>query len=247
MNDRIRLVSSLLTEIRRPMKSDTAKNLLQASMGMLRGWRFWASLLFFLLILAGLTYRADRKVKETTAPFLMDEISALPATKVAIVLGTSPTLRDGTPNDFYTYRMDAAEALYRSGKVRHLVLSGDNRHASYNEPEAMRKSLLARGIPDSIMHPDYAGFRTFDSMIRLRDVFGQDSCIIVSQRFHNERAAYIARQQLGMAAFGLNAREVTAYKGFKTMLRELFARDKMFLDQWFGTEPHFLGEPIEIR
>ena len=194
-----------------------------------------------------LTFWADKTVITSTQSFVFDRIDSLPETKVAIVLGTSPTLRDGSPNDFYTFRMDAAVALYQSGKVRHFVLSGDNRHHSYNEPQAMRRSLIALGIPDSVLHLDYAGFRTFDSMIRLRDVFGQDSCIVISQQFHNERAVYIARQQLGTAAFGLNAREVTAYKGFKTMLREYLARDKMFIDQWTGIEPHFLGEPIAVE
>ena len=110
----------------------------------------------------------------------------------------------------------------------------------------MKAELVKNGIPDSLIYLDYAGFRTLDAVVRARDIFGQNSFIVISQKFHNERAVYLARK-FGINAFGYNAKEVQAYKGFKTKLRKFFARDKMFLDLFFGVKPKFLGEKITIK
>ncbi len=93
---------------------------------------------------------------------------------------------------------------------------------------------------------DYAGFRTFDSVKRLREIFGQHAAIIISQKFHNERAIYIANK-LNMNLYGYNAKDVGKYYGFKTMIREKFARVKVILDFIFGVKPRFLGEKIEVK
>ena len=125
-------------------------------------------------------------------------------------------------------------------------MSGDNRKKEYNEPRAMRDALIKKGISEDHIILDYAGFRTFDSMIRAEKVFGQDSFIVISQPFHNERAVFIARKS-GIEAYGFNARDVDVAAGFKTKLREVGARVKMILDIYvLHTEPKFLGDPVII-
>jgi SanA protein len=105
---------------------------------------------------------------------------------------------------------------------------------------------MKAGIPDSVIYLDYAGFRTFDSMIRAKEIFGQNKFIVVSQKFHNERAIFIARKY-NMEVYGYNAEDVNAASGFKTKVRELFARVKVFIDVYSGKKPKFLGEKITIK
>lgn len=110
----------------------------------------------------------------------------------------------------------------------------------------MKHALVKQGIPEKFIYLDYAGFRTFDSMIRAKEIFNQDSFVVISQKFHNERAVYIVRNN-GVIAFGYNAEDVSAYNGFLTNIRELFARVKVFLDIFFGVKPTYLGEKIRIQ
>ncbi|MNE57084.1 vancomycin high temperature exclusion protein [compost metagenome] len=152
----------------------------------------------------------------------------------------------GYRNDYFYNRIDAAVALYKSKKISHIIVSGDNSAINYNEPKDMKDELLKKGIPDSAIVLDHAGFRTFDSVIRANEVFGQNTFIVISQKFHNERAIYIARKN-NIDAYGFNAQDVDAYKGFKTKNREYLARVKVFLDLWLGTTPRFLGEKVEIK
>lgn len=154
-------------------------------------------------------------------------------------------MRNGTKNYFFYNRIAAAETLFKSGKIKFLIISGDNSLSYYNEPEDMKKELVKAGIPDSVIYLDYAGFRTFDSMIRAKEIFGQTKFIVVSQQFHNERAVFIARKY-NIEAYGYNAEDVDAYSGFKTKLRELFARVKVFIDVYSNKKPKFLGEKINI-
>ncbi len=109
----------------------------------------------------------------------------------------------------------------------------------------MRKDLIKAGVDSSVIYMDYAGLRTFDSMVRLKEIFGQDSVTVISQPFHNERAIYIASRE-GIYAIGYNAKDLDNMEGFKIQLREKFARVKVFLDFWFGKEPKFLGKKITI-
>ena len=160
-------------------------------------------------------------------------------------MGTAPNLVNGYQNYYFTYRIEAATKLYQSGKVTHFILSGDHSKKNYNEPEAMKQALIKNGIPENVIYLDYAGFRTLDSMIRAKEIFGQKEFIVVSQEFHNERAVYIARQN-GINAYGYNAKDVNKNAGLKTNIREYFARAKVFIDSFFGVQPKFLGEKIEI-
>lgn len=204
----------------------------------------WLSLLI-LGILLGLTLLANSTIVKASKKYVFNNIHDLPKTKVGLLLGTSKTLKGGGKNDFFYFRIQAAVELYKQGKIKYLLVSGDNSTKGYNEPLDMKEELIKSGVPDSVIFLDYAGFRTFDSVIRARDIFGQTEYIVISQQFHNERAVYLARRN-NILAFGYNAAEVQAYKGFKTKMREYLARDKVFIDLLFGVEPKFSGEPVAI-
>lgn len=143
--------------------------------------------------------------------------------------------------------MDAAADLIRFGVVPGVVVSGDNSHASYNEPAQMQRALVARGVDGDRIQADFAGFRTLDSVVRMRDVFGEERFVIVSQRFHVERAIYVARAR-GIDAWGYAARDASGYGNLSVQVREYFARVRAVLDvHLLGTEPRFLGDPIAIE
>ena len=204
----------------------------------------WLSLLILALFL-GLTLLANSTIVKASKKYVFNNIIDIPKTKVGLLLGTSKTLKGGGKNDFFYFRIQAAVELYKQGKIKYLLVSGDNSTKGYNEPVDMKEELVKSGVPDSVIFLDYAGFRTFDSVIRARDIFGQTEYIVISQQFHNERAVYLARRN-NILAFGYNAPEVQAYKGFKTKVREYLARDKVFIDLLFGVEPKFSGEPVAI-
>ena len=205
---------------------------------------------FYTLLILGVlsllfTAFANYKIENSTEEFVSDKLEILPKTKVAVVLGTAPNLVSGYQNYYFTYRIEAATKLYQSGKVTHFILSGDHGRKNYNEPEAMKQALIKNGVPENVIYLDYAGFRTLDSMIRAKEIFGQKEFIVVSQEFHNQRAVYIARQN-GINAYGYNAKDVNKHAGLKTNIREYFARTKVLIDSFFGIQPKFLGEKIEI-
>ena len=189
---------------------------------------------------------ADYMVRSKARGHLYTDVQQIPHNKVGLLLGTSKILPNGLQNLYFKYRIDAAVALYQAGKIDFILASGDNRKVGYDEPTAMQQDLIARGIPSERIYLDYAGFRTFDSVVRSKKVFGQDGITVISQAFHNERALYLAKAN-GMTAQGFNAQDVTLNAGLKTQVREKFARVKMLLDLWFGATPKFLGEKIEIK
>lgn len=172
-------------------------------------------------------------------------LESLPPRQVGLVLGTSKFLSSGQPNRYYRYRIDAAEAAYKAGKVRVLLLSGDNSTPYYDEPSTMRADLIARGIPAEKLVLDYAGFRTLDSVVRAAEVFGTQEFTVISQPFHNQRAIFLARAR-GINAIGLNARDVTGAGGVKVQQREFFARIAAVLDIVLGQQPRFLGAQEEM-
>lgn len=173
------------------------------------------------------------------------QLSAVPANSVGLVLGTSPRLVSGKDNPYFISRMHAAAALFHSGKVKTLLVSGDNGSLYYNEPLAMKRALIALGVPASAIVLDHAGFRTLDSVIRCHKVFGQQRFTVISQAFQAERAVFIARQQ-GLDVVSYNAPEVS-YGSTQLQVREAFARTRAFLDLfvWAG-KPRFLGAPIPL-
>lgn len=176
---------------------------------------------------------------------LYDDTSGIPYRKTGLLLGTSKYLGDGRENVYYTYRIAAALKLLREGKIKYLIISGDNSTRDYDEPTQMKSDLVALGIDSSRIFLDYAGFRTFDSIIRAREIFGQDSLVIISQPFHNERALFIASRE-HIDAIGFNAKDISGAYGLKVQLREKLARVKVYLDFLFHIKPKFLGEKISM-
>lgn len=202
--------------------------------------------LLAILVVALITALANWKIEKDTKDFVFDDVNNVPAQRVALVLGTAKNISN-RPNIYFTNRIKAAADLYKAGKVEKFLVSGDNSRKEYNEPEDMRNALVEAEVPDSIIHFDYAGLRTLDSVVRANKIFGQDAFIIVSQKFHNQRAIFLA-QYYGYEVYGYNAVDLSINRSsFKTKVRELFARVKVFIDIIIGKGPKFLGETIDIE
>ncbi|MDU1889706.1 MAG: ElyC/SanA/YdcF family protein [Dysgonomonas sp.] len=205
---------------------------------------FQIAALLLLLIVLVILY-ANWKIPYDSRPFVYDNVDSIPPQKAALVLGAAKNI-GSRPNLYFTYRIEAAAQLYKAGKVQAFVVSGDNSRHTYNESDDMRKALIEAGVPDSIIHMDFAGFRTLDSVVRMNEIFSQRSFIVVSQEFHNERAVFLA-QQHGLQAYGFNAKDLNLNSSsYRTKIREIFARVKVFIDIAIGKEPKFLGEKINI-
>lgn len=202
-------------------------------------------MLTLLLLPLILLFVSNQLIRISAEGHLYDSTEMIPYNKVGLVLGTSHRVRGGGPNPYFHNRMQAAAELYHSGKVSYLLVSGDNLTQWYNEPEQMRRELIALEVPDSVIYLDFAGLRTLDSVIRCREVFGQTSFTVVSQRFHNQRAVYIARQN-GIDAIALNARDADRGNHPTLLVREWFAKANVFLDMLIDKQPRFLGEQIDI-
>lgn len=201
--------------------------------------------LLLLLLGAVAVYFCNRAVRKAAEGKLYSDENDVPYNRAGLLLGTAKYLADGRLNYYYQYRIDAAEKLYKAGKIKYIIASGDNSRPDYNEPETMRKDLISRGVDSTRIHLDYAGLRTFDSMVRLREIFGQTSVTVISQPFHNERALYIAQRE-GIAAVGFNAKDLSGGAGARVQAREKMARVKVFVDYLFGARPKFLGKKIHL-
>jgi len=189
---------------------------------------------------------ANYIVEKNTNDFIAFDPAELPVNKVGLLLGTSKNMRNGLPNKYFYNRIDAAVRLLNAGKIKCLVISGDNSRKNYNEPQDMKDALIEKGIAPHLIYLDYAGFSTYESIVRMEKIFSQVKFTVISQEFHNRRAIFIARK-LGMDAHGFNAADVNSYGGFKTKMREKLARVKLFLDIWFNSKPTFLGEKVKIE
>lgn len=209
-------------------------------------WRKILKWISFLLLfsLLGLIIYSNYQIHKSAVNKTFSNSSEIQKNKVGLVLGTSKYYKGGGLNLYFTYRIDAAVELYNVGKIDYILVSGDNGTMSYNEPINFKKELIKRGIPEEVIFLDYAGFRTLDSVIRAKEVFGQNEITIISQGFHNERAIFLA-QNHGIKAIGFNAKSEGAF-GFRMKIREYFARTKAYLDILFNVEPKFYGEPVHI-
>lgn len=194
----------------------------------------------------GSVVAAEFVIERSSCQRISDRLEDVPAARVGVVLGCGRKLANGRLNLYFKHRMEAASELFTSGKVHFLLVSGDNHTKGYNEPAEMKSALVKRGIPETAIFCDYAGFRTLDSIVRASRVFGLKKMVVVSQEFHTQRAVFLARQH-GIDAFGYNARGVTGVRSVRTRVREKLARVKALLDCWIlGTQPRFLGPRIRI-
>ncbi len=197
-------------------------------------------------LVAALFVASDLFVGSRGERAFYNDIKALPVTDVALVLGTAKFAVGGRPNLFYMPRLEAAAELYLAGKVRGIVVSGDNATRSYNEPQRMKRDLVALGVPPKHITCDYAGLRTLDSVVRMAKVFGTARYTIVSQPFHVMRALYLADAH-GHDAIGYGARDVPSSYGTKVRLRETLARAMALVDvNFLNRKPKFLGDPVTV-
>lgn len=182
-------------------------------------------------------------VVRSASSHVFDEVDDVPPANVAVLLGTS-RLVGGRKNVFFFTRIEAAATLYKAGKIKKIIVSGDNSKMNYNETDDMRRELVKLGVADEDIVNDHAGFRTLDSVLRAKSVFGQERIIVVSQRFHIQRAIFIAKAH-GIEADGYVAADPAQRSAYrKVMAREYLARVKAFLDCYIlGTQPRFPGPP----
>ncbi len=201
----------------------------------------------FLVCLIGFIIFSNWIIIYTTKDKIYTTIATTPqGNNVALILGTSKYTSRGYPNLFFKYRIEAAADLYHLGKIKHIIVSGDNSLKEYNEPRQMLQALIKLGVPRKAITLDYAGFRTLDSVVRCEKVFGQHKFIIISQRFHVERALFIAKKY-HIDAIGFAAQDPPKNYTLKTRIREYFAKTKAVIDLYFiNKKPKFLGKKETI-
>lgn len=177
------------------------------------------------IIVALCNISVDRNAEGRT----FSNINDVPTMQTALLLGTNPKTRDGKrPSSFYLARINATAELYKHGKFRQLIISGDRREG-YDEPQTMRHDLIERGVPDSIIMMDGQGYRTLLSLRNSKQYFGIHDMIIISQKWHNERSIFLA-DKMNIKAVGYNADDVRHPRAIWTHIRELLARVKLFID-----------------
>jgi len=205
----------------------------------------WIFLLFIVGILT--LYSIDRYIVKVGND-MYSSTKEVPQKKAALLLGTAKYMRGGGKNYFYTYRIRAAVALWKEGKVKAIVVSGDNGTKYYDETTTMYDDLVKAGIPEKYVTKDYAGFRTLDSVVRAEAIFDLKDYIIISQKFHLERALFIAKAK-GQKAIGFVAKDIPGTPAaYKMKAREYLARAKAFLDVYIlHTEPKFYGKKEKVN
>ncbi|MFI1100304.1 vancomycin high temperature exclusion protein [Streptomyces melanogenes] len=174
----------------------------------------------------------------TAAEGKVGTVAQAPASGVAVVFGAG--LWDGEPSPYLAHRLDAAVELYRAGKVKAVLVTGDNGRAEYDEPDAMRTYLVKHGVPDRQVVSDFAGFDTWDSCVRARKIFGVERAVLVSQDFHIRRAVALC-EAAGVDSYGVAVGAVHDTTWYYGTTREVFAAGKAVLDAAFKPDPRFLG------
>jgi len=204
---------------------------------------FFKFILWCVLALLIFIFLTNLVIYVGSKPYIYDKVEEVGEQQVVLILGAS-VYRKGTLSPIFQNRVDKAIELYGAKKAFKFLASGDNSTVEHNEVNAVKKYLLAKGIPEEDIFLDHAGFDTYSTMYRARDIFQVSSVIIVTQSFHLPRAVFIARK-LGIEAYG-----VSAYDGnvrVKNYVREIFANEKAAFDLIFHTKPKFLGEAIPIK
>ena len=185
-------------------------------------------------------------VRRASAGKLYSSTAEIPHRRVGLLLGCKKQLGDGVPNPFFENRLRAATELFKAGKIDYIIVSGDNHTRGYDEATDMKGALLHQGVPADHIYSDCAGFRTLDSILRARDIFGINQMTIISQRFHNQRAIFLASHN-GLGAIGFNAQDADLGDVSGTHRREKLADIKAVLDVYLlRTKPHFLGSTVTL-
>jgi SanA protein len=233
------------------MNTNGRKSVWSSGFSRLRKHRLKLSVLFVLFVVLPVAALlvADRVCRAAAAGKIFHNTADMPQNEVALVLGTGKLTPAGRPNLHFNQRIAAAAKLFHSGKIRHLLVSGDNHVQGYDEPSDMRDALAAAGVPTNAITCDFAGFRTLDSVVRARSVFGLKNLTIVTEEFHCPRALWIAKQH-GLNAVAFAAPDLSSKRWtLRVKVREAFARVLCGLDLYLlRTQPKFNGpsEPIRL-
>jgi SanA protein len=190
------------------------------------------SYLFAILAIVIIIASCNMIVIYYSKDLLYDNVKDIPYKEVGLLLGTSPSTTKGHTNIYYNYRIDAAVKLYKAKKIKLILISGDGKFKNYDETKYMKRDLVKRGIPANKIILDKKGLRTYDSVIRAKDVYGYSEFTVISQKFHNERAVFLAGHN-DIDAIGFNAKDAPNQKGKSAQrmrIREIFAKVKVFVD-----------------
>jgi SanA protein len=206
--------------------------------------RHWPWFLIPAALLALLIIAINLWVCHSAAPYCYPRLADVPARPVAIVLGAR-VYDNGTPSGMLEDRLQTALELYQAGRVKKIIVSGDHGRTAYDEVNVMRRWLQDRRVAPQDLFLDHAGFDTYNSMTRARQVFCVDAAVIVTQDFHLPRAVYLARAA-GIDAVGLKADRYYYPHMWYHTVRESAARLKAFAEVQFHVSPHYLGPPIPI-
>jgi SanA protein len=207
--------------------------------------RFLYGIVAFGLVLISAMLLGNTWVKSRAEPFVYHDINRLPPRPVGLLLGTAKWVATGVKNEYFVYRVEAAALLYHNQKVQRFIISGDSSRY-YNEPKEMLDALLALGVPSTAITLDYAGFRTFDSILRCRKKYNQNNITIITQTSHNYRALFIAHAN-AMNAVGYCANAPEGEDG-KRNYREFWARLGAIMDVYvFRTQPRNMGDTVNIN
>jgi SanA protein len=198
------------------------------------------------LVMGLFIFQINKNVQMVAEGKVFTNTVDIPKNMVGLLLGTSKKTLGGQVNFFYEARLEATKELYKSGKIDKVLISGDNSTKYYSEPQDMKEDLIKRGIPENKIFLDYAGFRTLDSIIRAEKIFGLQKYTIITQKFHCERALYIAERQQHQAVC-FSAKGMPGISGYRVIAREKLARVKAWIDlNILHKQPKFLGEKIQI-
>jgi len=202
--------------------------------------------LILIAILLVYSILANLLIINTSNKYLFSSTEEIPKNKIGLLLGTGKYAENGSVNLYYKYRVEAAVKLFESGKIEAILVSGDNSRIGYDEPSCFKEDLICKGIPAEKIFLDFAGFRTLDSVIRAKKVFGLDSFTVISQRFHNQRAVFLANKY-HINAVAFNAEGVNHNYSLRTKVREYLAKTVATIDILIQTKPKYLGKKMIIE
>jgi SanA protein len=209
--------------------------------------RLFVFIVFVLIVAIAVFASCNFMIEQAAKGRVYDRADMIPVREVGLVLGTSEHRRDGGDNPYFKYRIAAAAKLYHLGKVKRLLVSGDNRSDNYNEPADMRRALISQQVPSNVITLDYAGLRTLDSIVRADKIFGLKRFTIISQRDHDERALLIAKFY-GLDTIAYAADDVDFHYAVRAHIHEWLADVKVVLDLYvLHTEPKHLGKTEVIN
>ncbi len=206
--------------------------------------RFWFFVLFAMMLIFAVGIDINFSMFQQTGAYIYSDLGKVPAKPVVMVLGAK-VYTDDKMSSILLDRVQTALEIYKAGKAQKILLSGDHGTKTYDEVNTMKDYLLDHGVLAQDIFLDHAGFDTYDSFYRARDVFEVKSMIVVTQAFHMSRAVYIGNS-LGVDTVGFVADKQRYQSEFMNNFRESFARVKAFFDVKFHALPKFLGPKIPI-